>query len=63
MSAKPDRKWLDPMDIGIAIAMRNTGFSRDDIVSVLGYMPKLDITPEELEASVAAEIAFETDDE
>jgi hypothetical protein len=43
--------------------MRNTGFSRDDIVSVLGYMPNLDITPEELEASVAAEIAFESDDE
>lgn len=43
---------IDPTDIGIALAMRNDGFSDEDVVSILGYMPDLSITPEELEESV-----------
>jgi hypothetical protein len=61
MSEKPHPKWLDPTDIGIAIAMRNCGFSRDDIVSVLGYMPDLTVTFEQIEASVEAELASDHD--
>jgi hypothetical protein len=40
------------MDIGAALAMKRNGFSDAQIVSVLGYMPDLNITPEELEAAV-----------
>jgi len=43
---------ISPMDIGIALAMSRNGFSEAQIVSVLGYMPDLAITPEELEAAV-----------
>jgi hypothetical protein len=47
---------IDPLDIGIAIAMGHNGFSDSEIISVLGYMPDLDITPEDLEASVEHEM-------
>jgi hypothetical protein len=61
VSTEPE--WFDPMDISIAIAMRNTGFSEEDIISVLGYMPNLNITFEQIEASVAAELALQAGDE
>ena len=53
--ARPRRagtKKISPMDIGIALAMSRNGFSEAQIVSVLGYMPDLGVTPEELEAAV-----------
>ena len=52
MSTINDHVEVDPTDIGIALAMRNNGFSNEDVVSILGYMPDLSVTPEELEAAV-----------
>jgi hypothetical protein len=51
---------IDPMELGAALALRNAGFSDGDIVAVLGYLPDMDITVEELEASVleAPELAL-----
>jgi hypothetical protein len=43
---------IDPMELGAALAMRNAGFSDSDIIAVLGYLPDMNITVEELEASV-----------
>jgi hypothetical protein len=42
---------IHPMDIGIALAMSRNGFSKAQIASVLGYMPDLDTTLEQLEAA------------
>ena len=39
---------IEPMDIGIVLAITQNGFSKGHIISVLGYMPDLNITPEEL---------------
>ena len=57
MSGKPVHRQLDPTDIGITIAVRRTGFSDEDIICVLAYMPNLKITGDELEAAVATEYA------
>jgi hypothetical protein len=54
MSTINDHVEVDPTDIGIALAMRNNGFSNEDVVSILGYMPDLSVTPEELEAAVTS---------
>lgn len=42
--AKPD-----PLDLGAALAMLGTGFSEEDVVSVLGYMPDLDVGADDLD--------------
>lgn len=54
MSITDDQVEVDPTDIGIALAMRNNGFSDEDVVGILGYLPDLTITPEELEAAVTS---------
>ena len=42
---------IEPMDIGIALALGHNGFSNEEIASVLGYVPDLNITLDDLEAS------------
>jgi hypothetical protein len=59
MSIADQHIEIDPTDIGIALAMRGNGFSEDDIVGILGYMPDLSITPDELDDAVGRPPGFE----
>jgi hypothetical protein len=46
MSAVTHPRWLDPTDIGVALAMRNASLLEGDVACVLGYMANLYAVPE-----------------
>lgn len=41
---------FDSWDLGIALALRDNGFDEQAIVTVLGYLPDMTVTAEELDA-------------
>ena len=49
------RQKIDFRDLGAGIAMRRIGFSDQQIVNVLGYLPPLDMSLEQI-ASATEEI-------
>ena len=50
------KQWeTDFGDLGAGLAMRRIGFSDQQIVDVLGYLPPLDMSPERI-ASATEEI-------